>query len=230
MAEVRQAGARAGAGRRRRRPRAARGRHQPAAGGDRRGGAAVRRRRRGRDRPRGASWSARGSATTRPTSCAACGASSRPRCARCCPAPARRRSTGTTSCLRNARGAPCGHGHRHRIDRRDLRRRQARLARRWPALGVGVKDEALEAIAAALIERDRADPRGQRARPGGGREANGLSAALLDRLALDPGAHRRDGGRRAQDRRAARPGGRGDRRLDAAQRPADASRCASRWA
>ena len=52
VAEVRQAGSRAGPGRRRRGARAPRGRHQPAAGRDRRGRRRVRRRRRGRGRVR----------------------------------------------------------------------------------------------------------------------------------------------------------------------------------
>src|SRR5438067_5347920 len=61
-----------------------------------------------------------------------------------------------------------------------------RASRELATLGSSVKDGALEAIAAALIERTDeildANARDLQA----GREA-GLSAALMDRLALDPG-------------------------------------------
>ena len=59
-----------------------------------------------------------------------------------------------------------------------------RAARRLAMLGSGVKDDALEAIAAALIEStDRILEANARDLEAG--EANGLSDALLDRLALD---------------------------------------------
>ena len=64
----------------------------------------------------------------------------------------------------------------------------------------------------------RRDPRGQRARPGGGPRGRALGAALIDRLALDEGRVAAIARRRARDRRAARPGRRGARRLPAAQR------------
>ncbi len=59
-----------------------------------------------------------------------------------------------------------------------------RAARRLAMLGSGVKDDALEAIAAALIEStDQILEANARDLEAG--EANGLSDALLDRLALD---------------------------------------------
>jgi glutamate-5-semialdehyde dehydrogenase len=61
-----------------------------------------------------------------------------------------------------------------------------RAARELARLGAGVKDEALEAIAAALLDgTDQILEANARDLEAG--EANGLSAALLDRLALDEG-------------------------------------------
>ena len=84
MAEVRQAGPRPGAGRRRCGAGAARGWHQPAARRGRRRRRQLRRRRRGRDRHDDRGRWARGSATTRPPSCARCAVCSPPPSASCC--------------------------------------------------------------------------------------------------------------------------------------------------
>ena len=125
MAEVRQADARAGARRRRRGARAARGRNEPAAGRRRRGARGVRRRRRGRDRPRRPAGRQGDLQLLGRRAAPGARAASRRRCASCCRAPARRRSTGTTSCSRNLLGRwPPRSPSRHR----DLRRRQAGLA------------------------------------------------------------------------------------------------------
>ena len=84
------------------------------------------------------------------------------------------------------------------------------LAAKAAARGLGatssaVKDAALLAMAAALEARTpeilEANARDLEA----GRES-GLSAALMDRLALDEGRVGGDGRRRARDRRAARSG------------------------
>ena len=61
-----------------------------------------------------------------------------------------------------------------------------RASRALATLGSGVKDEALEAIAAALEESTEQILEAN-ARDLEAGEANGLSDALLDRLALDPG-------------------------------------------
>ncbi|HEX4010795.1 MAG TPA: glutamate-5-semialdehyde dehydrogenase [Solirubrobacteraceae bacterium] len=61
-----------------------------------------------------------------------------------------------------------------------------RAARELATLGSGVKDEALEAIAAALLD-STAQILEANARDLEAGEASGLSAALLDRLALDEG-------------------------------------------
>ena len=71
-----------------------------------------------------------------------------------------------------------------RIDRRHLRRRQARRAHA-ATLGSGVKDAALEAIAAALLGRQEEILEANARDLELGR-ANGLSPALIDRLELNP--------------------------------------------
>ena len=94
----------------------------------------------------------------------------------------------------------------------ELCRAAKAAARELAALDSATKDRALLAVADALEARTpeilEANARDLEA----GRES-GLSDALMDRLALDGGRIAGDGARRARDRRAARPGRRGDRRL-----------------
>ena len=190
VAEVRQAGARPGAGRRRRGARAARGRDQPAAG-------------RGRRRQRRASTPAtrsRSPTTSEPVGKGICNYSAGRaapraraevgrRCASCCRAPARRRSTATTSCSRNAVSAAMATHRRYPSPRSAPPPSAPRArSRRSPS---DVKDAALEAIADALDRAHAGDPRGQRARPRGRARGRAQLDALLDRLALDAGADRR---------------------------------------
>ena len=133
VAEVRQAGARARAGRRRRRAGAARGRHQPAAGRRRR----RQRRLRGRRRDRG--HVRRRAGRQGHQQLLGRGAAARARAevgrryASCCRSRATRRSTATTSCSRRhlcvrSRRLQEPMATASRISRRDLRVRQAGVA------------------------------------------------------------------------------------------------------
>ena len=114
--------------------------------------------------------------------------------------------------------------HRHLPSPRQAASRELAAA----ALG-GARTPRCCAIADALEERApeilEANARDLEA----GREA-GLSDALIDRLALDPARSRAIAARRARDRRAARPGRRGDRRPPARRTGSTCARCACRSA
>ena len=217
VAEVRQARARPRAGRCRRGARATGGRDQPAAGRHRRrvpGTSTPATRSRSRMT---ASRSARGSATTRRSELRQVRGTEVRRGPRA--AAARERGGGPPGLLRARVTCPnlCADGHDRDLGQpiSALRpsERRARSRRSAPAS----RTRALEAIAAALIERTptrSSRPTPATSRPGatlGCRRADGPARAGLR-------ARRDDRRGRAQDRLAARSGRRGDRRLAAPQR------------
>ena len=114
------------------------------------------------------------------------------RCARCCPARARRPCTATTSCWPERGTPPLPFSEWPIADtdrRRDLRAGEARLARAGDARR---RDQGRARCGRSRRARGarRRDPRGERRRPRG-RPRRRPDAALLDRLALTRSASRR---------------------------------------
>ena len=98
----------------------------------------------------------------------------------------RRRSTATTSCWRESRWSlSFGDGHNRHIRRRDCAAAKRASRDAGDARPSGVKDAALEAIAAALIEERADEILEANARDLEAAREGDYGSALLDRLALD---------------------------------------------